>query len=151
MNPYFSYTPAVAGRVGMGSEAMWKPNRLFVSKSALALALIRSSMAAGPQLEAAKLEGLAVEARTAARHAALSRQFRLRAEALDAEAAGHEANVEKLTKSAGAMVRKWPGMATKPLETEREKAMEARRAARESRKSAEKHLRLGVEALGARK
>ncbi|MCC6390583.1 MAG: hypothetical protein IT167_08270 [Bryobacterales bacterium] len=130
---------------------MWKPNLLFVSKSALALALMGSSMAAGSQLEAAKLEDLATEARTPAQHAAVSRQFRLRAEALDSKAAGHEANVKKLTKSAGAMVQKWPGMATKPLETEREKAMEARRAARESRKLAEKHLRLSVEALGARK
>ncbi|MCC6367480.1 MAG: hypothetical protein IT165_28495 [Bryobacterales bacterium] len=130
---------------------MWKPNLLFVSKAAVALALMASSVTAKPRIEAAKLETLAMEARTPEQHAAVSRQFRLRAEALEAEAAGHEANVKRLTKSAGAMVRKWPGMATKPLEAEREKAKEARLAARESRKLAEKHLRLSVEALGERK
>jgi hypothetical protein len=128
---------------------MWKPNLLLLSRAATALVVTVAAFGAEPLLETAKLESLAVEARTPAEHATVSRHFRLRAEALDAKAAEHEANVRKLTKSAGAMVHKWPGMAPKSLQMERENAMEARRAARESRNLAEKHLRLSVEALGS--
>lgn len=121
----------------------------FLPGSGLALLLLGSSMAvAGDQLETPKLEALALNARTPEQHAAVSRRFRLRAEALDAAAATHEANVRTLTRSAGAMVRKWPGMATGALRTERRKALEARRAAAECRRLSREHLQLSVEALG---
>ncbi|MCC6395180.1 MAG: hypothetical protein IT167_31605 [Bryobacterales bacterium] len=82
---------------------MWKPNLLFVSKAAAALVVTVAAFGAEPLIETKKLESLAVEARTPAEHATVSRHFLLRAEALDAKAAEHEANVRKLTKSAGTM------------------------------------------------
>lgn len=94
-----------------------------------------------------QLARLAREARTPGEHARVSKSYREQAEAFDAQAQSHEARVAQLSRSASPMTHKWPAMAAPDLTKERQRAVEARRAARESRMLAEHHLRMSVEAL----
>jgi hypothetical protein len=86
----------------------------------------------------------AAEARSATQHAAVSREYRLHAEALNKEAAAHEKNVSDLVR-AMPQVQKWPGLASGQLQTAKSKAVETRRAAREAMALADHHMRLAVE------
>jgi hypothetical protein len=90
-----------------------------------------------------KLMVMAKEAETATEHAAVAKQFRLRAEALEKKAKEHEAQAKNLASSP--MAVKWPGMMPKALQREKQAAIEARRAAQESYQIADRHLRLAVE------
>lgn len=116
--------------------------------SGIALAGFLLAMPATAQTLAAleSIHSTARNATTAAEHAAVAKQYRLHSEALDAQAAAHEKNVKDLTRAAGAMMHKWPAMAPAKLQKERTKAVETRRAARESASLAERHARLAVEA-----
>jgi hypothetical protein len=108
--------------------------------------LLSVGLQAEPVLSAERLHSMAREARTANQHARVSKHYRLRAEALEAEAAKHEATAAEYTRSLGPMRHKWPAMAPRALHEAKRKAVEARQAARESRALAGRHLRLAVEA-----
>jgi hypothetical protein len=51
-----------------------------------------------------------------------------------------------LTRAAGAMIHKWPAMASRQLQQEKAAAVEARRAQYEAQAKADHHVRLAVEA-----
>ena len=108
--------------------------------------LVSVGLQAEPVLSAERLHAMAREAKTVKEHAEVSRHYRLRAAALEAEAAKHEADAAAYTRSLGAMQYKWPAMAPRALQTAKQKAVEARGAARESMVLADRHLRLSVEA-----
>jgi hypothetical protein len=92
-----------------------------------------------------RLQAMADAARTAGEHAEVGKQYRLRAEALDAEAAKHEQHAKDLARSAGAMAYKWPAMAN-GHQRAKDKAVQTRRAAAESRRIADHHIHMAVEA-----
>jgi hypothetical protein len=87
----------------------------------------------------------AAEANTAAKHAAVAKEYRLHAEALKAKATEHEKNVQAYVRAMPQM-QKWPGMAPQAMQREKSKAVEARRAANEAMALADLHIRLAVEA-----
>jgi hypothetical protein len=93
------------------------------------------------------LQAMAREANTVGEHAAVARQFRLEGEAFAAKAAEHEANAARLARSAGPMLHKWPSMAPRTLQIEKDRAVAARRSSEESFRLADQHLRMSVEAL----
>ena len=95
-----------------------------------------------------RLARLAADADTAAQHASVARAFRDRADALDAEAADHEAEVRDLE------ARRFPyqyklSSNLQPEHRPRQRAIEARRAARDSRALAERHSQAAVARLAA--
>ncbi len=94
-----------------------------------------------------RLTALAGEARTSAEHAKVAKEYRLQAESFEATAAEYDATVKRLSKNPSPMTYKWPSMASPDLVQAKQKAVEARRAARESRELADHHLRRSVEAL----
>lgn len=94
----------------------------------------------------AQLAALAREARTPSDHATVAKGYRLQAESLEAKAAEHEARVERLSKHQPPVIHKWPAMGSGDLAKAKRQALDARRAARESRQLADHHLRLSVEA-----
>jgi len=96
--------------------------------------------------EQAQLMASSREAQTVSQHADLARRFRLQAESLDAKAAEREAAAARQASQAPSIVHKWPSMATGALNQAKQQAIEARRAAQESRSLADRHLRLAVEA-----
>lgn len=93
-----------------------------------------------------RLAELAREARTPSDHAHVAKAYRLRAESFEARAAEHEAHVERLTRHQPPVAHKWPAMGSGDLAKAKRQALDARRAARESRQRADHHLRLSVEA-----
>jgi hypothetical protein len=93
---------------------------------------------------------MAKNAATTEEHATVAKQYRLQAEALAAKAVEHEAEVKRLMRSGGPMVHKWPALAPKGIQREKDLALEARRASRESQRLADHHVRLSVEALASR-
>jgi hypothetical protein len=94
-----------------------------------------------------KIEQLAKNAFTAAEHAEVARQYRIRAESFEAKALMHEEEARKLAKQPlPPMAYKWPAMVQRPAEKESLLAMQARRAARESYELADNHIRRAVEA-----
>jgi len=104
------------------------------------------AIGAEPVAETAKLHKLANGAVTAADHVKVAKMFRLQAEALHAKAAAHEdkaKGLEALPKSP--MAHKWPAMAPAKGRQERELALQAQRAARESLELASRHIQLAVE------
>lgn len=111
-----------------------------------AAVLMSVGLQAEPLRSAERLHSMARETKTAKDHAKVSKQYRLQAEALEAEAAKHEAAAAEYTRSLGPMRHKWPAMAPRALHEAKQKAVEARQAARESRVLADRHLRLAVEA-----
>jgi len=96
--------------------------------------------------EQAQLMARSREARTVSEHADLARHFRLQAEAFDQKAAERETVAARQARQAPSIVHKWPSMATGSVNRVKQQAIEARRAAQESRGLAERHLRLAVEA-----
>lgn len=100
----------------------------------------RSTEPAGAQLAA-----FAREARTPDQHAEVARRYRQQAEQLDARAAEQETVAARQAATAPGIVHKWPSMAPKALTDARVRAVELRKAARESRQLAEHHAHLSVE------
>ncbi len=86
-----------------------------------------------------------IDANTPKEHAQVAKTYRLRAEAQEAKAAEHEANAKKMRNSHNAMAHKWPAMVNNGWQRESQLAVQARRAAQESRAIAERHLSLAVE------
>jgi hypothetical protein len=100
-----------------------------------------------PVEEAKKLETMAAAARTPGQHAAVAKQFRLRAEALETKAREY---TEKAKKSSAipqpGLAHKWPAMVRTQAQRESGLAMQYTRLAQEARAAAEKHTQLAVEA-----
>jgi hypothetical protein len=99
----------------------------------------------GEEQEAARL---AKAARTADEHRTVARLYQERAAALEEKAKRHEERADSLARREGynPMKYKWPAMVQGPIDLERSKAMQARRAARESLALMDRHLRLAEEA-----
>jgi hypothetical protein len=103
------------------------------------------SFAAEPALDATRIERMSKEASTPEQHAAVAKQYRLRAEMFEAKAQQHEAESKKLQRNPSPMAAKWPAMSRNSAERENRLAMEARRAAQECYGRADHHIRLAVE------
>jgi len=114
---------------------------------ATGLVLAAGSASAQRVNERQDLQTMARAASTTAEHASVARQYRLEGEAFAAKASEHEANVNRMTKSAGSIMHKWPSMAPGALRAEKDLAMAARRSSEESFRLADHHLRLSVESL----
>lgn len=106
-------------------------------------------LAAQAQETPDRLAALAREARTTRDHADLAKRYRLQAETFDAKAAELEARATRDATTHPGITHKWPAMATQSMTRAKSEAIEARRAARESRLLANRHLRLAVEAEAA--
>lgn len=106
------------------------------------------AMAKDAKFETAKLEQMAESAQAPVEHVTVAKQYRLRAEEFEAKARKHEAEAQKMeARPRSALEHKWPAMSRQPWIKERQLAMEARRAAKESFEVADRHMRLSVEAL----
>lgn len=93
------------------------------------------------------LERRSMEADSPKEHAQLAKEYRLRAEEFDAKADKHLAKANELRKGpANPMAAKWPAMANSGWKREEQLAMQARRAAEESRQQAARHIDLAIEA-----
>jgi hypothetical protein len=103
-----------------------------------------TARAAEPVMEAGKLEEMSKEANSPAEHAKAAKQFRLRAESLEAKAKKHEENARKRN-SPNPMATKWPAMVRNGTDRESRLAMQARRAAQECYTRAARHVSLAVE------
>ena len=121
--------------------------RSMMGTLVLTVAVVLPITGAEPVVEASKLSALARDAQTPAEHAAVAKQYRLRAESFEAQAAEYEQSAKRRQQAAGPMIHKWPAMAPPAVQKDKQKAVEARRAARESRELAERHLRDSVESL----
>ena len=121
--------------------------RSMMGTLVLTAAVVLPVTGAEPVVEASKLSALARDARTPAEHAAVAKQYRLRAELFEAQAAEYEQSAKRRQQAAGPMIHKWPAMAPPAVQKDKQKAVEARRAARENRELAERHLRDSVESL----
>jgi hypothetical protein len=120
--------------------------RILMGASLGLVLLAVPAAAVEPAPDATKLEAMAREAQTAPEHAEVARQYRLRAESLEAKAEEHEAAVRKIAnRPVIGLEGKWPAMVRKPGERQRQLAMQARRGAREAYALADRHLRLAVE------
>ena len=103
--------------------------------------------ASGAPAGAEALERRSMKADSPKEHAQLAKEYRLRAEEFDAKADKHLAKANELRKgSANPMAAKWPGMANSGWQREEQLAMQARRAAEESRQQASRHIDLAIEA-----
>lgn len=108
-------------------------------------------LAAGVTLafDAERLQKQARAASTPSAHAEVARGYQQWADTLDAKAAKHEANVQRMAGDNGynPIRHKWPAMAAAPAERERRLALQARRAANEARALALKHESLAAARL----
>jgi hypothetical protein len=90
---------------------------------------------------------MAENARSASDHAEVAKAYRLRAEAFTEMAEKYEAEVAKKQNGPQiGMAAKWPSMSRNSAQREKQKAIEARRAARQSEQLAALHTQLAVEA-----
>jgi len=98
-------------------------------------------------MDAEALERRSKKADTPKEHAALAKEYRLRAEDFDKKAESHQAKANQLRKggSLNPMATKWPAMANNAWQREEQLAMQARRAAEECRQQAARHIGLAVE------
>lgn len=108
----------------------------------LAVALVVPASQAHAQQTPERLAALSREASTAREHAMLAREYRLQAESFEAQAEEHEARGASLLPG---IAHKWPAMTPGDHASGRQRAVEARRAARGSRQMAERHVQLAVE------
>lgn len=123
----------------------------FTSHAVVGAALMTLTFLAGSSAaqtpETANLLALSREARTTRDHADLARRFRLQAEAFDTSAAEYEAKAKALTASAPPSVKKWPHLTMPDVNKAKQRALDARRAARESRELSQHHAQQAVETL----
>lgn len=122
----------------------------------LYIALLATLISAGTALFAAEkanppsgneIAKMAENARTAADHAAVAKAYRLRAESFAEMAEKYEAEVAKKNNGPKiGMESKWPAMSRNASQREKQKAISARRSARECEQLAAYHTQLAVEA-----
>ena len=86
------------------------------------------------KIDAKQVAMKAKDARTAVEHNEVARLYEQQAATLEAKAKHHEQQADSLASRINntAMAHKWPAMVQGPIDRERSKAMQARRAARES-------------------
>lgn len=110
--------------------------------------LAASSVDHPSKLDDKQLSQWAKEAKTAADHNRLADLYQKRAEALEAKAAEHENEANRLGSRQGynPMAHKWPAMARGPVDMERSNAIQARRAARKALVLAARHRDLAAKA-----
>lgn len=85
-------------------------------------------------------------ARTAAEHASVARQFRLRADALAQDLAAVDAELKEVPREPRNSLRyKWPALGQPGGATLRQRAMDLRRARVEAQRAAAHHTQLAVE------
>jgi hypothetical protein len=112
------------------------------------LILVAASMAnaAKPvaEMDAEPIQKLAAKAKNSAEHAAVAEQWESRASAFEAQAVKLEREADEMLRREGynPMRHKWPAMAQAPVERLRAKAMQARRAAFESKELMAYHRNL---------
>ena len=112
----------------------------------IAAMFLTGSMAFAAETNTQTLEARARIAVSASDHAEVSRAFRLRAQEMDRTAKQHEAEAAKIGPNRIGVPAKWPGMAVNtPFEQAKRRALEARRAATESRELSLKHAQLATE------
>lgn len=116
-----------------------------VASAALFTGAATAAPATERVLDAMTIEKLSKEASTPEEHARVSRQYRLRAESLEAKAKMHEQEAERMLTGHNPMAAKWPAMVRNGADRERRLAIEARRAAQECYARADHHIRLAVE------
>jgi hypothetical protein len=117
-----------------------------IATGALLAITAAAPLAAEPMVDEKKLEVMAKEAKTSADHARVAKQYRLRAEAFELKAIGHEAAAAREAKrTPSAAEVKWPALTRNNAKQAREKAVQARRAAAECYELAAQHIALSVE------
>lgn len=89
---------------------------------------------------------MAENARTASEHVAVAKAYRLRAESFAEMAEKYETEVAKKNGPKIGMESKWPAMSRNASQREKQKAIDARRSARECEQLAAYHTQLAVEA-----
>lgn len=109
---------------------------------ALAIAVCTALTLSAEPVDVKKLEASAKSASTPAEHKKVASQYSERAEFFEAKAKKHEAEVERLSKNTNynPMAAKWPAVANGPMDYHKRAAVQARRAAEESRQMASNHL-----------
>ena len=125
----------------------WTKSAMLTAAAALLMAVpARAEKPADKTATDERLQAMANGASTPAEHAAVARYYRLRAEAFEQRASEHEASVRKMSAATAPMIHKHPGMAPRKLQEEKDRAVQARRAAQEAYRLADKHVTLAVEA-----
>lgn len=128
----------------------WIQKFAFGAAIGVGLMIAVPAKAVEPVKETERLEALAKSADTAAEHAYVAKQYRLRSEALEAKAVEHEKKAAGLKAAPRSpMAHKWPAMSAKPWEKEQKLAMQSRRASQEALILANRHIRLSVETQAA--
>jgi len=101
------------------------------------LSVVAAPVDTWSKMDSKELAEQAKSAKSAEDHLAVANQYEKRAIAFDAKAVEHEQESDKMTKrknqSYNPLSSKWPAMVQGPIDRERGKALQARRAARESR------------------
>lgn len=113
-----------------------------------AIGIVGTALFAAPMDERKKTAGdpgklaeMAKSAKTADDHRELARIYREQAAEFESKAKKHEGKADELAGRAGynPLKHKWPAMVQGPIDRERNLAMQARRAAKESILLAERH------------
>jgi hypothetical protein len=130
----------------------WTIQNIKLTLASLMAAVVLMGMplpavAADLIVEDHELIAMAKSAATPAQHAAVAKQYRLRAEALEANASDHEAAARKAEgRPLPPIAHKWPAMYRNTgVEKEKQLAIQARKAAEEARSLAAYHLSRSVE------
>lgn len=120
----------------------------LLSALALGAAVLMGAPAAqanGALLEDAQLVELARTATTPQLHAQVAKQYRLRAETLEAAAAKLEASAARAVAARPPITHKFPSAFGTSSEGERQRAVQTRQAAQQARTLAQWHLSRAVE------
>lgn len=109
---------------------------------AVVIAVTAALTLSAEPVDVKKLEAAAKSASTPAEHKKVASQYSERAEFFEAKAKKHEAEVERISNSRNynPMAAKWPAVANGPVDYHKRAAIQARRAAEESRQMAANHL-----------
>ena len=121
-----------------------KQSKIWAAAMVVCAAVVLSAAppSSAVPMDVKKLESMAKSANTPAEHKEVASQYANRAEFFEAKAKQHDAEVERLTNSRNynPMAAKWPAVASGPVDYHKRAAMQARRAAEESRQMATAHL-----------
>ncbi|MGV3520062.1 hypothetical protein [Luteitalea sp.] len=124
--------------------------RQWVAAMVVVACLVGTAPVAGAQVvtEERRLATMAAQAESPEQHARVAEQYRDRAESLDSQAARYERAARRLEKGWFPNEHKAQSM-LRPGYAERQKAANARTAARETRVLAERHQKIAVELRNA--
>lgn len=121
-----------------------KKSKIWAAAMTVCAAVVLSAAPPSPAvpMDVKKLESMAKSAKSATEHKEVATQYTDRALFFETKAKQHDAEVERLTNSRNynPMAAKWPAVANAPVDYHKRAAMQARRAAEESRQVAATHL-----------